>query len=63
MNELVERCLQLNNPNLVADEDDVLYHFGLSKHSADLPALFGDVKVSVSLSPTVGSNVKFVSLF
>jgi len=41
---LVERCLQLSNPNLMADEDDVLYHFGLSKHTTDLPAMFGDVK-------------------
>uniref|UniRef100_A0A914UM93 Nucleoside phosphorylase domain-containing protein n=1 Tax=Plectus sambesii TaxID=2011161 RepID=A0A914UM93_9BILA len=42
--EIEERCLRLSNPHLLPDEDDVLYHFGLTKHSTDLPVVFGDVR-------------------
>lgn len=37
--------LQLCNPHLAAMKEDVLYHFGLSTRTHDLPAMFGDVKV------------------
>ncbi|KAK1334734.1 hypothetical protein QTO34_004300 [Cnephaeus nilssonii] len=46
-----DRLLQLCNPNIAALKEDILYHFGLSTSSHDLPAMFGDVKVRSRACP------------
>ncbi|KAG7242081.1 hypothetical protein INR49_024127 [Caranx melampygus] len=38
------RPVQVQNPNLDALKEDVLYHFNLGTGTHDLPAMFGDVK-------------------
>ena len=34
------------NPHLAAMKDDILYHFSLGTATHDLPAMFGDIKVT-----------------
>lgn len=41
------RPVSVNNPHLEALADDVLYHFSLGTKTHNLPAMFGDVKVTV----------------
>ncbi|XP_045142302.1 uridine phosphorylase 1 isoform X3 [Echinops telfairi] len=36
--------IRLENPNIAAMKEDVLYHFSLSTSTHDFPAMFGDVK-------------------
>ncbi|XP_071101007.1 uridine phosphorylase 1-like [Haliotis cracherodii] len=43
-NRNAQKGMQLPNPHLAQMTDDNLYHFGISRTSHDLPALFGDVK-------------------
>ncbi|XP_046357428.2 uridine phosphorylase 1-like isoform X4 [Haliotis rufescens] len=43
-NRNAQNGMQLPNPHLAQMTDDNLYHFGISRTSHDLPALFGDVK-------------------
>ncbi|XP_075414252.1 uridine phosphorylase 1 isoform X1 [Tenrec ecaudatus] len=45
--------IRLENPNIAAMKEDVLYHFSLSTTTHDFPAMFGDVKfVCVGGSPS-----------
>ncbi|XP_019508511.1 PREDICTED: uridine phosphorylase 1 isoform X2 [Hipposideros armiger] len=55
--------VQLCNPNIATLKEDVLYHFGLSTSTHDLPAMFGDVKfVCVGGSPSrMKAFIKYVS--
>ncbi|XP_054582542.1 uridine phosphorylase 1 isoform X2 [Eptesicus fuscus] len=58
-----DRLLQLCNPNIATMKEDILYHFGLSTSSHDLPAMFGDVKfVCVGGSPSrMSAFIKYVA--
>nr|XP_019587252.1 PREDICTED: uridine phosphorylase 1 isoform X2 [Rhinolophus sinicus] len=55
--------VQLCNPNIATLKEDVLYHFGLSTSTHDLPAMFGDVKfVCVGGSPSrMKGFIKYVA--
>jgi len=46
--------ITLRNPHIADLTEDVLYHLNLSDKANDLPAMFGDVKVTNTHTHTTG---------